>query len=496
MDLAQHLATGEWIVRHGAVPFLEPFAWTRQGQPYYAYSWLPEVVFFWLLRALGPLGLHLLEGVIVGGAVLASAWAGRQLRWRAATVLTVALLDLLVLWGVAGRLRPQQLLLLVIPLAWGVAGRIRDHGPRAGNLLALAAVGALAANSHIFFPLTAVPVAFFLLAEGAPRRWLPALGAVVAGWLASPYGLIWPRVFALNFGGNILLQRPPTVAEFRPGFEYWWGNWGVIAVVVVLLAAGWLVAAEARPWRERTVLALFWAVGLLLFAFAGRLVLVWWALAFPLAGAAAELAWRRAAPLLERTYGPLVALCTLGAGAIAFAGAAPPVRPALWRFEGDAVHRMLPRAADDPALWLPSWLVCHARPGATGRVINEFNYGSELNWRLRGFSPSIDGRTIFPDSDAVEFAYVPYGRRHPHATTWRHADLALVRRTFWLAPLLDADSGWVLLAQSGATRSGGALWARRAWWRRWGAPTTVPALGLVPGDARATCAATGVFPKP
>jgi hypothetical protein len=43
MDLAQHLATGEWIVRHGALPFTEPFAWTRAGQPYFAYSWLAEV---------------------------------------------------------------------------------------------------------------------------------------------------------------------------------------------------------------------------------------------------------------------------------------------------------------------------------------------------------------------------------------------------------------------------------------------------------------------
>ena len=32
-DLPIHLATGEWVVRHHAVPFIEPFAWTRAGQP-------------------------------------------------------------------------------------------------------------------------------------------------------------------------------------------------------------------------------------------------------------------------------------------------------------------------------------------------------------------------------------------------------------------------------------------------------------------------------
>ena len=32
-DLPMHLSVGEWIVRHRAVPFLEPFAWTRMGEP-------------------------------------------------------------------------------------------------------------------------------------------------------------------------------------------------------------------------------------------------------------------------------------------------------------------------------------------------------------------------------------------------------------------------------------------------------------------------------
>ena len=36
-DLPMHLAIGEWIVAHRQVPFIEPFAWTRPGEPYFAY---------------------------------------------------------------------------------------------------------------------------------------------------------------------------------------------------------------------------------------------------------------------------------------------------------------------------------------------------------------------------------------------------------------------------------------------------------------------------
>ncbi len=498
MDLAQHLAAGEWIWRHRAVPFTEPWAWTRAGQPYFAYSWAAQLLCYALLRAFGPVALHLLEGALVAAATASALWAGRRLRLRPGAVLLLAGLNLALLWGVASTLRPQQFLLIVVPLAWGVVASIRERGLDGRRALALVGLGALAANTHIFFPLTAIPIAFYLLAHARRqqlRPWLGAAAALALGWLLTPYALAWPRALALNFGHNILLARPTSIREFVPGFEYAFGQWGVVAAVLALLAAPWLVqAADERPRRWRIVAGVAWAVGLLLFAYAGRLVFAWWALAFPLVGEAADRALAFSGEALRRPFGRIVAA---GLAAIALVASAPAFRPQLWDFEGDTVHRMLPRAAEDPALWLPSWLACHTRPRAGGRIFTEFNYGSELNWRLPTYSPSIDGRTIFPDSDAVEFAFTIYGRRRTHDSTWARADLALLGRTFWLAPVLDRDTAWIFLAQSGPDLRGGALWARRAWWRRWGLPGSVtPALGLLPGDPRGICAATGVFPRP
>src|SRR5919109_3961660 len=45
-DLPMHLALGEWIVRHRAIPFEEPFAWTRPNEPFYAYSWAIQVLYY------------------------------------------------------------------------------------------------------------------------------------------------------------------------------------------------------------------------------------------------------------------------------------------------------------------------------------------------------------------------------------------------------------------------------------------------------------------
>ena len=57
-DLSIHLATGEWIAKHRAVPFVEPFAWTRPGEPFQAYSWAIEYLYFFLISHFGPAGLN------------------------------------------------------------------------------------------------------------------------------------------------------------------------------------------------------------------------------------------------------------------------------------------------------------------------------------------------------------------------------------------------------------------------------------------------------
>jgi len=488
MDLGQHLANGEWIWRHGAVPFTEPFAWTRAGQPYYAYSWLAEVLWYGLLRGFGPLALHLVEGLTVAAAAAAALWMGTQLGWSRGVRLTIAVLHLVLLWGASGTIRPQQFLLITVPLAWGITAGMQRSGVSAGRLLALAATGALAANTHLFFPLTAIPLGYWLVMDWPRARpWLLAGLVLVAGWLLSPYGLSWPRVFALNFGHNVMLGRPPSIAELMPGPEYAWRRPGVMISGAALMLVPWLARGQGEGRRAQVVEAAYWTVGLLLFTFAGRLVLAWWLLALPASARAAQ----RALPLVGARLRPgLARLLAFALAASVLVMAAPAPQPHAWRFEGGTRHRMLPRAAEDAALWLPSWLLCHTRPGARGRVFTEFNYGSELNWRLPGYSPSIDGRTIFPDSIAADFSLKSAGRAPRHATTWQHADLALLDRSFWLAPGLDRDPGWVLLARSRpGERGAGALWAKRAWWRRWGSATEVPALDVRIGDPRGLCAA-------
>jgi hypothetical protein len=492
MDLAHHLASGEWILRQRAVPYSEPFAWTRAGDPYYAYSWLAQIAFYTVLHTFGPLGLHLLEGLIGAGVAGAVLWAGRELRWRPYVTLAVAALHLAVFWGVSHTLRPQQALMLCIPLAWGVTDRIRRDGITWSRLLALLLVGSLAANTHLFFIITGAPVAYYVLAGSAPRRMAAAGAALVCGWLLSPYGLVWPQVFALNFGYNALLQRPPVINEFISGFSYWRVSHGAFLAGIVLLLVPFAFRGSTSR-REQWAGVTMWVLGVAAFAFAGRLLVVWWALTFPLVGMATEYVWAWLAGVTDNPR-----LRTLVAAAIPLApmlAALPAIKPDYWRYEGDVVHRMLPRAGDDTALWLPSWLLCHTREGASGRMFTEFNWGSELTWRLPGYSMSIDGRTIFPDSVALDFASADRAPAR-RAATWRSADLALISRDFWLWRTLEQDPAWLLLADAWPAGKGAGLWARKEWWSQWrNGADALPAREIYPGDARTQCERAGRFPR-
>ncbi|HEX9107266.1 MAG TPA: hypothetical protein VF832_08555 [Longimicrobiales bacterium] len=492
-DLPEHLAVGEWILRHGAVPWLEPFAWTRAGQPYYAYSWAAQVTYYGVLKLLGPVGLHLLQALIGVGAVLAAALWARRRGWGAGTAAVVGALNFAALGAVANQLRPEQLLFLLLPLAWALADAVAGDAAAAGGasqqattaapaavaawrrrgallLLGHLAVGCAAANVHLFFALTAAPLALRLLAAPSGRRHflLPGL-ALVMGWLLSPYGSALGDVLALNFTPNVLLRRPPAIGEMEPGFEAMFDVGAGAVLAILLLALPWVRARQAAPGRERALEALVWAGGLALFAYAYRLLAVWWLLSLPAVGAAVGAA--AAGPGTR----PRLRLAVVIGLAALMVGTGMPPWPRDLRLEGGVHRRTLPSSPAAAARPLAEWLVCHTGPGAGGRIFTSFNFGSYLTWRLPGYSVSLDGRTIFPDSVAREYAWALAGRNAPHALTWAYADVAIIPRWLAVNDALAADPSWLRLADSNA--GGGEiaiLWARVAWWRRWQAPPRAP----------------------
>jgi len=80
-DSNWHIATGRWILAHGAVPPTDPFSYTAVGRPWVTHEWLSEVLMALAWLAGGWSGVVVLTGACAAAAVaLMAAELRRSLR--------------------------------------------------------------------------------------------------------------------------------------------------------------------------------------------------------------------------------------------------------------------------------------------------------------------------------------------------------------------------------------------------------------------------------
>ena len=437
-DLPMHLRTGAWILEHGRVPLTEPFAWTRAGAPFYAYSWLPEVLYELAWRGGGASMLSVLHALLFGASVV-SVWdLARVARWSLWATRIVLFLHIQLWLTAQSATRPQLLLALLLPVAWASAYRLggrTDWRAKGPAIAMLAAANAVAVNSHLLFFLMLVPVV--ALVATPARRWQEVgafLGATVAGWLVSPYLSSLHGVLSLNFAPNAMQGSSSPISEMEGGFGFLrqadlmsWLFAGCLLVLPLLPFFG------TRPWRERWWYGLGWLAGLGLFGIAIRGFLMWWLLALPM------LAWAVAdIPLPTLSFTRRAAVTAWGVAIIGLlAQAIKSHRP----FPPGIALPHPTALALEPAV---RWLDCAvpASAATAHRAVTRFNYGSYLTWRLPGLSWSIDGRVIFPDSVALPEVGQFLSKGLPVAPPWQSADVVLLNAAHASLPTVVKDSAW------------------------------------------------------
>ena len=466
-DLPIHIATGEWIVRHHALPVVEPWAWTRAGAPFQAYSWLPETIYYLTLAHIGPVGLHILQGLVyvaLGAAIVVLA---RVAHWKAWTTIVMAAIQLIVALGTTPYLRPQAILAIAMPLAWALVLRARDATRLTWELPALFALSVVVANSHLLVPITLAPCVVLLTRVPThQRRVLTIPLAIIAGWFITPYALHWVAIYRLNLAPNALLRPPSPIAEYKPGFTT-----AVTAGVSSLFVSfGFVllpwVAAPRYTRREQALHGFLWLGGLLLFAAAVRSLIVWWLLITPSAAVALELLPRATLPTLRTAQRAIVVVIFASVALLGIDDLRDP-----WMSVGTLPSRELPTMNARSIEPIAEWLDCSVNPRAGGRLVTIFNYGGYIPWRLPYLSESIDGRTIFPDSVAKAETYFPPNRAGIPLQPWRTADLAIAPVGFPIAAVLDTALGWhkvAITSQMDGKATMIGLWVTDRWWRRAG----------------------------
>jgi hypothetical protein len=256
-DTGWHIRAGESILANHALPRVDPYSFTRAGQPWLDWEWGADALFGWAHQRDGLRGVATLSAV----AISACSWLWMKLHWMAggdffiAAAMSAPMLTTTNLHWLA---RPHifSWLLLLGALLWAERSRRRTvtFGWRDGAVVMIGS--ALWANVHASFFLGPLIALVFMAAR--PRFFASAFAAAVVGTFANPYGWELHKHVLAYLGNSELLDR---VAEFQ-SFNFHAPGSAQIMIALALAAAGGTLALMQRNPAHFFLAAIFCAVAL------------------------------------------------------------------------------------------------------------------------------------------------------------------------------------------------------------------------------------------
>lgn len=418
-DTYWHLASGKWMVEHGALLRADVFSSTMDGRPYSVGEWLGQIVLYASYLAGGWSGLILLRGLLVG--VCAFFLTRVTLRGGAPVIVAVPVTcAALILSEIVWTDRPHLFTLALFPLLLDVllmarAGRIR-------LLLAVPPIILLWTNLHGGYALGLALVGIFTLEALLARRDFAAFAitatTAVAASLVDPgsLGLGAAAAHATAPPRFIVEESPPDVT--RPAGALFAAF--VIGTVVVAMRGG------------GSLLDLLLLAPLLWLGMSAQRHMPYFA--FVAAPFIATALPRASAPLQSwlarrRPY-PRGVLVGLGAGvaAMALAGLA-----------------FVPSAPNERAY--PTAALEAVRRGS-GVLLNEYDWGGYLIWRAPERRVFLDGRLFLflPDVFADWREAVELGPRWKSVLDRYTVDQVLLRPDRALVSALR-EQGWRVVTE-------------------------------------------------
>jgi hypothetical protein len=234
-DVSWHIATGQWIIDHRAIPHFDPFSYTWGGKPWVPIEWLSELIYASGYRIAGYGGVAaIVTAALIG---LHAAVYLNASRWTRAPLLAVVAMDFVLIPMLSAR--PH---VLTWPLmAWWTWLMLRAREQDRAPPLVAALLMTLWANLHGGFVFgLAIAGAFGLEAfvgstnnARALRQWLIFGLACAAAVLINGNGVAG-ALHPLQF---TQLKMLPLIDEWMPSsFDKTPFFFGVLAITIALVA--------------------------------------------------------------------------------------------------------------------------------------------------------------------------------------------------------------------------------------------------------------------
>jgi hypothetical protein len=414
-DMYWHLASGKWMLDHGAILRNDVFSSTVNGQAYSVGEWLGEIVLYLAYAAGGWTGLVLLRSALVA----VSAFFVTRLALRGGTPLaiglalaTAALLLSSILWTD----RPNLFSLALFPLLLDLLLAARAGRPRL--LIAVPPLILVWTDLHAGYALGLVVVALFTVEALVRRGPWRAFGFTTA--LAAIASLLDPGALGLGAAFGHAIAPPRYIVEEMPPDVLTPAGFVFAAFVLGVIAAGMRAGGtllDALVLIPLLALALSAQRDMPYFAFAA---LPYLARAIPVAVPRPPPAWRA----------PRGALAGATIGVVAIVAAS------LFAMPGVPDERAYPARA------------VALLDGTTSTLLNEYDWGGFLIWRAPSHPVFIDGRLLpfVPDVLADWQTAVRLGPGWRDVLARRQVATVLLRPDRPLAGALRED-GWRVVGE-------------------------------------------------
>ena len=419
-DVSWHIATGEWILDHRAIPHTDPFSFTWFGKPWVPIEWLAEVIYAGAYRLAGYGGV----AALVTAALMAlhAVVYGNASRWVRGALLPIVAMDFVLMPMLLAR--PHLLTWPLLAFWTWLMLRAREQD-RAPPLIA-AALMILWANLHGGFVFgLAIAAAFGLEAlvdsTDRPRAFRQWLIFGVACGLACLIngngfeGVLQPFRFTQLKMLSLIDEWKPSTPALTPFF------FGVLAVTLALIA--W--KRPRLPWVRWLLLAAMLGLALLQARHQAMLAIV-------------------AAVILPQGFAKGAEIASAGdrlSGRIALAGAALLV----------AVRAVMPLQPPDNEA-NPWKLIARVPPELRSQpVLNGYWMGGPLI--LSGIRPYVDGRgDMYGDDLVIGYADIVHGDSNAFAAAVQRWNIrwAMLPNQSKLSPVIQRSAEWRLVARDRA----------------------------------------------
>ena len=260
-DTGYHLATGEYIVTHKAVPLYDIFSYTALDARWIAHYWLADVIFYLVNFIAGFRGLIVfvaLMAALTYYLILKTIWLKKGKSLLPLVLLMVFAYLSMELWVV----RPQIFSYLLTVLLIYILER-RKKLSNNGWLYALPLIFLVWANLHAGVVLGVAIVALYFFSEIISSRWnIKTVKTLSLAFLISSVAtLINPNGYKIIIYNSIIAPAVKLmhVGEWEPLFDYLfkWQAKVFVAILAVSLAFVWyMVWNKKEDFHKRDWISL------------------------------------------------------------------------------------------------------------------------------------------------------------------------------------------------------------------------------------------------